>query len=114
MKKILILQETNCYDQSYIRGTFLTPQLAYDYIIDYLNYLEIDAKEVFCEEKLEMELLRLNIIRKRLPEILDWNLSNKKYFYFFSEGLELKSIEYYEDEEDLPKGQKEHDCPSSF
>ena len=107
MKKLLVLQETNLYHEPRIRGVFSTPQLAYDYITDYLNYLEIDAKEVFGGERLEMELLRLNIIKRKLPEILNWNLSDKKSFYFFSEGIELNSIEYYEDEEDLPKNQKQ-------
>lgn len=107
MKKLLILQETNFLGEPHIRGIFLTPQLAYDYIIDYLNCLEADAKEIFGGKKLEMELLRLNIIREILPQILNWNLNENKYFYFFSEGLELKLIECYEDEEDLPKKNKE-------
>lgn len=46
MKKLLVFQETNLYCEPRIRGSFLTPQLAYDYITDYLNYLETDAKEV--------------------------------------------------------------------
>lgn len=87
MKKLLILQETNFYGEPHIRGTFLTSQLAYDYINDYLNYLETDAKEVFGGEKLEMELLRLNIIRKKLPEILNWNLNDKKIFIFSVKDL---------------------------
>lgn len=114
MKKLLVLQETNFYGEPRIRGIFSTPQLAYDYINDYLNYLEIDAKEVFGGKRLEMELLRLNIIRERLPETLSWNLSDKKYFHFFSEGIELNSIECYEDKEDLPKSQKEKECPIVF
>lgn len=114
MKKLLVFQETNLYCEPRIRGVFSTPQLAYDYITDYLNYSEEDAKEVFGGEKLTMELSRFNIIRQRLPEILDWDLSNKKYFYFFSEGIELKSIECYESKEDLPKSQKENDCPIAF
>lgn len=114
MKKLLVLQETNLYHEPQIRGIFSTPQLAYNYITDYLNYLEIDAKEVFGGKRLEVELLRLNIIREKLPEILDWNLSDKKYFYFFSEGIELNSIECYEDKEDLPKAKKENDCPITF
>lgn len=114
MKKLLVLQETNFYGEPRIRGIFSTPQLAYNYITDYLNYLEIDAKEVFGGKRLKMELLRLNIIRERLPEILDWNLNDKKYFYFFSEGIELNSIECYESEEDLPKNQKEHNNPIVF
>lgn len=61
-----------------------------------------------------MELLRLNIIRGKLPEILNWDLNDKKYFYFFSEGFELNSIECYESEEDLSKNQKEHNNPIVF
>lgn len=114
MRKLLILQETNFYGGSRVKGIFSTPQLAYDYIIDYLNYLEIDAKEVFGGKRLAMELLRLSIIRERLPEILNWNLSDKKYFNFFCEGIELSSIECYEGEDDLPKSQKEHNCPIMF
>jgi hypothetical protein len=114
MKKLLVLQETNFYGEPRIRGIFSTPQLAYDYITDYLNYLEIDAKEVFGGKRLEMELLRLSIIRERLPEILNWNLSDKKYFHFFSEGIELNSIECYEGKDDLPANQKEHNCPIIF
>lgn len=114
MKKLLVLQETNYYGEPQLRGTFLTPQLAYEYINDYLNYLEIDAKQVLGGNKLEMELLRLSIIRERLPQILNWNLSDKKYFYFFSEGLELKSIECYENEEDLPKKNKEEEEAIEF
>lgn len=60
-----------------------------------------------------MELLRLDIIRERLPEILDWNLNDKKHFYFFNEGIELTSIECYEGKEDLPKKQKES-CSFEF
>ena len=103
MKKLLVLRETVLYGESHVRGIFSTPQLAYDYINDYLNYLETDAKEFLDGTKLEMELLRLSIIRERLPKILNWNLNDKKSFYFFSEGLELELIEYYESEEDLPK-----------
>lgn len=114
MKKILVLSETHFYCDPNIKGTFSTPQLAYDYITDYLDYLEIDAKEVFGGKRLEMELLRLNIIRERLPEILNWDLNDKKYFHFFSEGIELNSIECYEDKEDLPKNQKAQDCPIVF
>ena len=106
MKKLLVLRETVLYGESHIRGIFSTPQLAYDYINDYLNYLEKDAKEVLGGTKLEMELLRLSIIRERLPKILNWNLNDKKFFYFSSEGLELELIEYYESEEDLPKKNK--------
>lgn len=114
MKKLLVLQETNLYHEPRIRGAFSTPRLAYDYITDYLNYLEEDAKEVFGGEKLTMELSRFNIIRERLPEILDWDLNDKKCFYFFSEGIELNSIECYEDKKDLPKAKKENDCPITF
>ena len=103
MKKLLVLRETVLYGESHIRGIFSTPQLAYDYINDYLNYLETYAKEFLDGTKLEMELLRLSIIRERLPKILNWNLNDKKSFYFFSEGLELELIEYYESEEDLSK-----------
>ena len=109
MKKILVLSETRFYCDPNIKGTFSTPQLAYDYITDYLDYLEMDAKEVFGGKRLELELLRLNIIREKLPEILSWDLNDKKYFYFFSEGIELNSIQCYEDEEDLPKKIKEEE-----
>lgn len=109
MKKLLVLQETASYGEPYIRGIFSTPQLAYDYINDYLNYLETDVKEVFGGTKLEMELLRLSIIRERLPQILNWDLNDKKYFHFFSEGLELESFECYESEEDLPKKNKKEE-----
>lgn len=109
MKKILVLSETHfCCDPN-IKGTFSTSQLAYDYITDYLDYLEMDAKEVFGGKRLELELLRLNIIREKLPEILSWDLNDKKYFHFFSEGIELNSIQCYEDEEDLPKKIKEEE-----
>ena len=114
MKKLLVLQETNFYGEPQIRGVFSTPQLAYNYIVDYLNYLEIDAKEALGGKRLTMELLRLDIIRERLSEILNWNLNDKKYFYFFSEGIELNSIEYYEDKEDLPKNKKKCDCILEF
>ena len=87
MKKLLILQGTNLYTGPQIRGTFLTPQLAYDYVNDYLDYLETDAKEYLGGEELEKELLRLSIIRKRLPEILDWDLNDKKNFYFLAKEL---------------------------
>lgn len=109
MKKILVLSETHFYCDPNIKGTFSTPQLAYDYITDYLDYLEMDAKEVFGGKRLELELLRLNIIREKLPEILSWNLNDKKYFHFFSEGIELNSIQCYENEEDLPKKIKEEE-----
>ena len=113
MKKLLILQETNFYGDSRIKGIFSTPQLAYDYIIDYFNYLETDAKEVFSGKRLKMELLRLELVRERLPEILNWNLNDKKCFYFFSEGIELTSFECYEGKEDLPTKQKES-CSFGF
>lgn len=61
-----------------------------------------------------MELLRLSIIRERLPKILNWNLNDKKSFYFFSEGLELELIEYYESEEDLPKKNKKEERVIEF
>ena len=109
MKKILVLSETHFYCDPNIKGTFSTPQLAYDYITDYLDYLEMDAKEVFGGKRLELELLRLNIIREKLPEILSWDLNDKKYFHFFSEGIELNSIQCYENEEDLPKKIKEEE-----
>jgi len=109
MKKILVLSEIHFYCDPNIKGTFSTPQLAYDYITDYLDYLEMDAKEVFGGKRLELELLRLNIIREKLPEILSWNLNDKKYFHFFSEGIELNSIQCYENEEDLPKKIKEEE-----
>ena len=114
MKKILVLQETHFYCEPHIKGTFSTPQLAYNYITDYLNYLEQDAKEVFGGKRLAIELLRLSIIRERLPEILDWDLNEKKCFNFFSEGIELNSIECYESNEDLPKNQEAHNCPIIF
>lgn len=114
MRKLLILQETSFYGIPRIRGIFSTPQLAYDYITDYLNYLEKDAKEVFGGKRLEIELLRLNIIREKLPEILSWNLNDKKYFHFFSEGMELNSIECYEGTDDLPASRKENECPITF
>ena len=114
MKKLLVLRETVLYGESHIRGIFSTPQLAYDYINDYLNYLEKDAKEVLGGTKLEMELLRLNIIRERLRQIVNWNLSDKKPFYFFSEGFELESFEYYENEEDLPKKNKKEERVIEF
>lgn len=114
MRKLLILQETSFYSVPHVKGIFSTPQLAYDYINDYLDYLEIDAKDVFGGKRLEIELLRLDIIREKLPEILSWNLNDKKYFHFFSEGIELNSIECYEDKDDLPANQKEHNCPIVF
>lgn len=114
MKKLLVLQETVLYGEPHIRGIFSTPQLAYDYINDYLNYLETDAKEVLGGTKLEMELLRLNVIRERLPQILNLNLSDKKSFYFFSEGLELESFECYENEEDLLKKNKKEERVIEF
>jgi hypothetical protein len=113
MKKVLVLQETHFYSEPHVRGIFSTPWLAYNYITDYLNYSEKDAKEVFGGKRLAMELLRLSLIRERLPEILDWDLNEKKCFHFFSEGIELNSIECYEDKEDLPN-QKEQDCPIVF
>lgn len=114
MKKLLILRETNLYGELHVRGIFSTPQLAYDYINDYLNYLETDAKEFLGGTKLSMELLRLSIIRESLPRILKWNLSDKRPFYFFSEGLELELIECYESEEDLPKKNKKEERVIEF
>lgn len=114
MRKLLVLQETILYSTPHVRGVFSTPQLAYDYINDYLNYLEADAKEYFGGKRLEIELLRITIIRESLPQILKWNLNDKKYFHFFSEGFELQSIECYEGEEDLPKKNKKEEKVIEF
>lgn len=114
MKKLLVLQETHFYSEPHVKGIFSSPRLAYNYITDYLNYLEKDAKEVFGGKRLAMELLRLSLIRERLPEVLDWDLNEKKYFHFFSEGIELNSIECYESKDDLPKNQEAHNCPIIF
>lgn len=71
-------------------------------------------KKFLVERSWKWSLLRLNVIRERLPQILNWNLSDKKSFYFFSEGFELESFECYENEEDLPKKNKKEERVIEF
>jgi hypothetical protein len=116
MKKVLIFLETQPYCERRIRGVFTSPQLAYDYMNDYLNYLRFDANEFLGGDELVRELSRLNLIQKKLPEILKWDLEGKNFIYFFAEGLELIETECFEQEEDLPKNQsqKKNNCVLEF
>ena len=109
MKKIFYFSEIQPFDRGYtLRATFTSIEVAYDYMIDYLNYLEIDAKEYLGGEKLKMELIRLNIIRRELPEILKWDLNNKRQYHrFYCEGFALDSIALYESKEDFNNEIKE-------
>lgn len=114
MKKVYIFQEQIPYSEERIRAVFTSKELAYSYMLDYLNYLEADAKEFLENDSLERELLRLKAIRKELPHILEWEENDKKYHWFFCEGFSLTEISCYESEEDLPKKDKEGEKAIEF
>ena len=102
MKTIYIFKEQIPYAEERIRAVFTDVELAYKYMLNYLDYLEIDAKTFSAGDELERELLRFKTIIARLPRILDWKEKEKKYHWFFCEGFNLIEISCYENEKDLP------------
>lgn len=116
MKKIFYFSELQPFDRDYtLRATFTSIEVAYNYIIDYLNYLEIDAKEYLGGEKLKMELIRLNIIRRELPEILKWDLNDERQYHcFYCNGFALDDILLYETNEDLKRENKRSEVELEF
>ena len=116
MKEIFCFRELHPYDREYdLKATFTSIEVAYNYIIDYLNYLEVDAKEYLGGERLKMELIRINVIRQRLPEILKWDLNNERQYHcFYCEGFALDDITLYESNEDLKRESKKSEVELEF
>lgn len=102
MKKIIVFKERWPFSCSHLVATFTSTKLAYDYLINYLNYLENDAKEYMGGKQLQMELLRLDIIRDNIKEILNWDLGLDANLHgLHCQGFELDVIHCIEEDSDL-------------
>lgn len=109
MKRAIVLKEGRpSYMSPHLLGVFTSPQIAYDYLNDYLEYLKVDAETNLGGDYLKMELLRINIAKENIKEILQWNLNDDtKLLGMYCCGFEIDTILCFEDEKDLPKNQKQ-------
>lgn len=117
MKRVIVFRESDPFSSSgsYLRGVFSSVEIAYNYLNDYLDYLKYDAEINIGGDRLNIELSRINILRKNIEEILDWDLNDDSSLHGMScYGFHLDTMLCYESEEDLPKSQKEKECSITF
>ena len=108
MKKIIVFKECWPFSGPHLVATFTSTKLAYNYLINYLNYLENDAKEYMGGKQLQMELLRFDIIRDNIKEILNWDLDLDADLHgLHCQGFELDVIHCIEEDSDLIYRKKE-------
>lgn len=109
MKRVIVLKEGRpSYMSPRLLGVFTSPQIAYDYLNDYLEYLKTDAETNLGEDYPKMELLRINIVKENIKEILQWDLNDDtKLLGMCCCGFEIDTILCFENKEDLPVYQKE-------
>lgn len=108
MKRVIVLKEgMPSFMSPHLLGVFTSTQIAYDYLNDYLEYLKTDAEMNLGGDWLKMELLRINIAKESIKEILQWDLNDDAKLLGMSFcGFEIDTILCFENEEDLWRNQK--------
>ena len=108
MKRVIVLKEgMPSYMSPKLLGVFTSPQIAYEYLNNYLDYLKTDAEMYLNGNRLKWELIRIDIARENIEEILQWDLNDESKLLGMSFcGFEIDTILCFENKEDLWHNQK--------